>query len=128
MKIGLRLSGCATALGLAALVCAVPATAEVTRSTANGFVTRHEVIVKATPKEVWLALISPAGWWQSAHTWSGDAKNLIARDTARSTILRSSPATRRWMSRCRSNPLTKANRVVSVTISPNCPAWAIGRA
>lgn len=76
MKLDFRLKGGAAALGLAALVCAVPAIAEVTRSTDNGFVTRHEMIVKATPKEVWLALISPAGWWQSAHTWSGDAKNL----------------------------------------------------
>ncbi len=76
MKLDFRLRGGAVAFGLAALACAVPATSEVTRSTDNGFVTRHEVIVKATPKEVWLALISPAGWWQSAHTWSGDAKNL----------------------------------------------------
>lgn len=71
-----RLSGGTTALSLAALVCAAPVSAEVTRSTDDGFVTRHEVVVKATPKDVWLALISPAGWWQSAHTWSGDARNL----------------------------------------------------
>ena len=71
-----RLRDGATAFSLAAFACAIPASAEVTRTTDNGFVTRHEVIVKATPKEVWLALISPAGWWQSANTWSGDAKNL----------------------------------------------------
>lgn len=66
----------AAALALAAVACASPAVAEVTRSTDNGFVSRHEVVVKASPKEVWLALISPAGWWRSEHTWSGDAKNL----------------------------------------------------
>ncbi len=76
MMLDFRLRGGAAGLGLAVLACTVPATAEVTRSTDNSFVTRHEVIVKATPKEVWLALISPAGWWQSAHTWSGEAKNL----------------------------------------------------
>lgn len=76
MKLDFRIRGGAAALGLAGLVCAMPASADVTRSTDNGFVTRHEVIVKATPKEVWLALISPAGWWQSAHTWSGNSKNL----------------------------------------------------
>lgn len=76
MMLDFRLRGGAIALCLAVLVSAMPASAEVTRSTDNGFVTRHEVIVKATPKDVWLALISPASWWQSAHTWSGDAKNL----------------------------------------------------
>ncbi len=64
------------ALFCGALSAAVPAAAEVTRSTDNSFVSRNEVIVTASPKEVWLALISPAQWWQSAHTWSGDAKNL----------------------------------------------------
>jgi hypothetical protein len=55
---------------------AAPAAAEVTRTTENSFVTRHEVVVTATPKAVWLALISPATWWRKEHTWSGDAKNL----------------------------------------------------
>ena len=76
MKIGLWLRASAAVLGLASLASAVPVAAEVTRTTENSFVSRHEVVVKATPKEVWLALISPAGWWQSAHTWSGDAKNM----------------------------------------------------
>jgi hypothetical protein len=65
----------AVVLGLVTAVSA-PAAAEVTRTTDDSFVSRNEVFVKASPKEVWLALISPATWWQSAHTWSGDAKNL----------------------------------------------------
>ena len=60
----------------AGTLAAMPAAAEVTRSTDNSFVSRNEVVVSASPKEVWLALISPASWWQSEHTWSGDAKNL----------------------------------------------------
>jgi hypothetical protein len=64
------------ALGLAALAVAAPASAEVVRATDDSFVTRHEVVVEASPKEVWLALISPADWWRSEHTWSGSAKNL----------------------------------------------------
>lgn len=63
------------AAALAALAAA-PAAAEVTRSSEIGFVSRNEVVVSATPKDVWLALISPASWWDKAHTWSGDAKNL----------------------------------------------------
>ena len=64
------------ALVAAATCIAAPLAAEVTRTTENGFVSRNEVVVDASTKEVWLALISPATWWQSAHTWSGDAKNL----------------------------------------------------
>lgn len=66
----------AAALGFGALAAAVPASAEVTRITEISFVSRNEVVVSATPKEVWLALITPANWWDKAHTWSGDAKNL----------------------------------------------------
>ncbi len=64
------------ALGALALLCAQPGAAEVTQSGEGGFVSRHEVVVEASPKEVWLALISPSGWWASEHTWSGDAVNL----------------------------------------------------
>lgn len=66
----------AGAVVLSALVAASPAAAEVVRADEDSFVTRHEVVVEASPKDVWLALISPSGWWQSEHTWSGDAKNL----------------------------------------------------
>ncbi|MCL9981766.1 MAG: SRPBCC family protein [Erythrobacter sp.] len=64
--------------GLAAisLLAAAPVAAEVTSSGPLGFVSRHEVVVEASPKAVWLALIAPAGWWTSGHTWSGDAANL----------------------------------------------------
>ncbi len=64
------------AAALAAVLAAAPAQAEVIRSTDDSFVSRHEVVVEASPKEVWLALISPAAWWRSEHTWSGDSKNL----------------------------------------------------
>jgi hypothetical protein len=64
----------AAALGFAAL--AFPASADVVEQGENSFVTRDEAVVASTPKQVWLALISPAKWWNSAHTWSGDAANL----------------------------------------------------
>ena len=64
------------ALGAFALLSAMPVAAEVTQSGEGGFVSRNEVVVSASPKEVWLALISPAGWWTSEHTWSGDAASL----------------------------------------------------
>lgn len=58
------------------LLGATPLAAEVIDEKPTGFVSRHEAIVSASPKEVWLALIAPADWWQSEHTWSGEATNL----------------------------------------------------
>ena len=65
-----------TALASVALAFSAPALAELTRANDSGFVSRHDVVVEASPKDVWLALIAPAGWWRSEHTWSGDAANL----------------------------------------------------
>lgn len=69
-----------TALARTALIAgallALPAHAEVVESTSGGFVTRDAAVVKASPKETWLALIAPRNWWNSDHTWSGDAVNL----------------------------------------------------
>lgn len=70
-------------IGLIGLIgSASIAQAEVTASDDSGFVTRDEAVVDATPKEVWLALISPAKWWSSAHTWSGDSSNLTLKPQA----------------------------------------------
>jgi len=60
----------------AGLHLAAPAAAELTQADENSFISRHEVVVEASPKQVWLALISPADWWRSEHTWSGEATNL----------------------------------------------------
>ncbi len=62
--------------GLAALLAAQPVAAEVIATSENSFVTRDEAVVEANPKAVWLALISPARWWNASHTWSGDSANL----------------------------------------------------
>ncbi len=64
------------ALFAASLVAAMPAAAEITSDSSNGFVSRHEAVVEGSPKDVWLALITPSRWWASDHTWSGDSANL----------------------------------------------------
>jgi hypothetical protein len=53
-----------------------PVSAEVVETSPDHFVTRDSVTVKASPKAAWLALIDPAAWWDSAHTWSGSSANL----------------------------------------------------
>ena len=55
---------------------AVPASAEVVETTGDRFVTRATASVKAAPLATWLALIKPGDWWNSAHSWWGDAKNM----------------------------------------------------
>lgn len=61
------------AFGLAA----TPAAAEVVSSSDAGFTSRHVVDVPAPPAEAWKALIAPSGWWNSEHTYSGDAANMF---------------------------------------------------
>jgi len=64
------------ALAAVAGAAASPAHAEVVDAQENYFITRAEAVVEASPTETWLALISPARWWSSEHTWSADAANL----------------------------------------------------
>ncbi len=65
------------AIILAVIAVARPAAAEVTTVHPSGFIVRHEAVVEADPKQVWLALISPDQWWRSEHTWTGDSANLL---------------------------------------------------
>jgi hypothetical protein len=65
-----------SAIGAALCALSTPAAAEVVDKSADHFVTRDSVTVKAAPKAAWLALIEPAGWWDDTHTWSGSATNL----------------------------------------------------
>ncbi len=69
-------------LALALSALATPALGEVVAVEDDSFVTRDTAIVEADTKAVWLALISPSGWWNSAHTWSADSANLSLRPQA----------------------------------------------
>ncbi|MXO49078.1 SRPBCC family protein [Erythrobacter vulgaris] len=66
----------ASLVGAAALGLATPSMADVEAVSEQGFVTRDVATLAATPRQVWLALIKPADWWNDDHTWSGDAANL----------------------------------------------------
>lgn len=62
---------------VASLALAVPsARAEVVAREDNGFVVRVASEVTALPAEAWKRLLTPAQWWQSQHTFSGDSANL----------------------------------------------------
>jgi uncharacterized protein YndB with AHSA1/START domain len=67
---------------LVALALAAPAAADVTGSGDSGFATHNEVVVSASPAQVWAALVAPARWWNKEHTWSGNAANLSLQPVA----------------------------------------------
>jgi uncharacterized protein YndB with AHSA1/START domain len=59
-----------------ALACSAPASAEVTSQGPAGFATGGTVTIPAAPDRVWAALVQPERWWNSEHSWSGDASNM----------------------------------------------------
>ncbi|WP_232494768.1 SRPBCC family protein [Novosphingobium kaempferiae] len=61
---------------LVAVFAPATASANVARVDANGFVIRHVVQLSASAEEAWAVLGKPSVWWDSEHTWSGDAANL----------------------------------------------------
>jgi len=66
-----------TKRGLAILALAIiPASAEVMDSAANGFTVKTTLQIQASPDKVYGRLIQVGDWWNSAHTFSGSAKNL----------------------------------------------------
>ena len=63
---------------LAATLALAPsgALAEVASVTDSGFVSHNEVLVDAAPQAAWDAMVRPAEWWNSEHSYSGDAANM----------------------------------------------------
>jgi uncharacterized protein YndB with AHSA1/START domain len=62
---------------LLALAAARHADAEVLTVAPGGFEVRETVHIAASPDKVYAALLQPANWWNSAHTFSGSAANLV---------------------------------------------------
>ncbi len=49
---------------------------EVVDQQANGFSLQQSLTIDAPPDKVYAALIDPSKWWDPAHTFSGDARNM----------------------------------------------------
>jgi len=59
------------------VLTAATARPDVVDSASNGFTVKVTVEIQAAPKDVYRQLIHNVGdWWNSAHTFSGDAHNL----------------------------------------------------
>jgi hypothetical protein len=50
--------------------------AEVVGVSANGFEVREQLHVELSADKIYEAIVSPARWWDSAHTYSGNAANM----------------------------------------------------
>jgi uncharacterized protein YndB with AHSA1/START domain len=66
------------------MASAVPglAAAEVKSAAADSFLIEQRFSIAAPATRVWEALLHPEDWWPSAHTWSGDRKNMRLSDQA----------------------------------------------
>jgi uncharacterized protein YndB with AHSA1/START domain len=63
-------------------VVALDVHAEVKSATGDGFVIVHSRRVDAAPEKVYALLPAVDRWWNSDHTWSGDAANLSLKAEA----------------------------------------------
>jgi uncharacterized protein YndB with AHSA1/START domain len=63
-------------LAIAAATLASAAHGEVTDRSAAGFEVTEKVTIAAPRGKVYAAILTPAAWWSSAHSWSGSASNL----------------------------------------------------
>jgi uncharacterized protein YndB with AHSA1/START domain len=75
MRIRFVLAGAALA-GAMVLLQLFSARAAVVEAAPNGFAIQEAVHIAATPERVYAALIAPAKWWNSEHTFSQSAANL----------------------------------------------------
>jgi carbon monoxide dehydrogenase subunit G len=69
MKLGFAAATIATLAGF-------PAAAEVSDRSSAGFEIVQTATIAAPRAQVWAALVKPQLWWDSRHTFSGDATNL----------------------------------------------------
>jgi uncharacterized protein YndB with AHSA1/START domain len=79
LKLGVR----APALLVGMTVGIMPACAAVADSAANGFTVKLELNIQAPPQDVYGRFVHNFGdWWNSMHSFSGDAHNLSIDDKA----------------------------------------------
>lgn len=58
------------------------ATAAVETAREGSFAIKTVVLLEAKPAHAWKFLVRPSKWWDSAHTWSGSASNLVLEPRA----------------------------------------------
>jgi len=67
----------AVAIGALVLAASPAARADVVSSAADGFTVKTTVTIHASPGDVYRKIVKEVGnWWDSSHTFSGDAHNM----------------------------------------------------
>lgn len=67
----------ARGLAVALMLCTAGLVqAETSNVSASGFIVTWRPEVQATPAQVWQALVQVGRWWNSQHSWSGQAANM----------------------------------------------------
>ncbi|MDF0541305.1 ATPase [Sphingobium sp. H39-3-25] len=74
------------------LVSAPSASATVLSSGDTGFVTESSAEVPLSPVEAYALVVTPARWWNGAHSYSGDAHNLTIDPRAGGCFCETLPA------------------------------------
>jgi len=77
-----RINALSAGLSLAGLIVSLASTrAEIVDSSPTGFHVHLAITIDSPPKQVYDHLVDDiAKWWESSHTFSGDAKNLYLED------------------------------------------------
>jgi uncharacterized protein YndB with AHSA1/START domain len=63
-------------------VLAVPAAAELTEASEQGFTISHTFEVEVAPATAWAALTDISAWWDPAHSYSGEASSFSLEPSA----------------------------------------------
>ncbi len=74
------------------LAFAGPAPGEVRSASDAGFEVTSVVDVAASPDAVYSLIVTPGRWWDSAHTYSGDARNMAMEPRAGGCFCETVPA------------------------------------
>lgn len=69
-------------LALAGVASPVWLQADVLDSAAGGFTVKETVAIQAPPQEVYRRILRVGDWWNSQHSFSGDARNLSIEERA----------------------------------------------
>ncbi len=75
-KLSLNGGGSMKYVAASFLLLAAPAAAEVKDSSSTHFQVEQSALIPLPPAAAYALLLRPSRWWNSAHTYSGDARNL----------------------------------------------------
>jgi hypothetical protein len=77
MRLPMPLRLIASLIAIACVTTALPVRAEVSSQSTGGFVVRHQVTLPVEAPTAYTRFLALSDWWDPAHSYSGDALNLL---------------------------------------------------